>query len=82
MGRQNLRMKKNQGQNEIVNLFSKKIKEMHIKGMVQGSEINSQIILDMINDGKTLEDIKSFCESNLKTKETTEKIAMKEKENK
>lgn len=72
---------KKEMQQKVVDTFEKRLKEMHIKGMIQGSEIFSQLILDNIANGKTLDDIKSLCETNLHSKETMEKVVMKEKEN-
>lgn len=45
------------------------LKENFIKNLVQGGEICAQEILDMINEGKTIEDVKSFCESLLKVED-------------
>lgn len=47
------------------------LKENFIKNLVQGGEICAQNILDMINDGATVEEVKSFCESLLKVEVKT-----------
>ena len=47
------------------------LKENFIKNLVQGGEICAQNILDMINDGATVEEVKSFCESLLKVENKT-----------
>ena len=64
----------------IVKTFEQELKKNHIKGMIQGQEVFAQTILDYINNGKTLDDIKRFCETTLHSKETFEKIIMKENE--
>lgn len=68
---------------KIVETFENNLKKNYIKALIQGRELFAQIILDYIKDGKTIEDIKKFCETTLKSGETTEKVAMgiKEKEN-
>lgn len=67
---------------KIVETFENNLKKNYIKALIQGRELFAQIILDYIKDGKTIEDIKKFCETTLKSKKITEKVAMKEKENK
>lgn len=71
---------KKEAQDMIVKTFEQELKKNHIKGMVQGQEVFAQTILDYINNGKTLDDIKRFCETTLNSKETFEKIIMKENE--
>lgn len=75
---------KKQAQSMIVKTFEDELKKNHIKGMVQGGEIMAKTILDYINSGKTIDEIKKFCESTLHSGDTMEKIANgnKEKENK
>lgn len=75
---------KKEAQGMIVKTFEQELKKNYIKALIQGREIFAQTILDYINDGKTIEDIKRFCETTLHSDEVTEKVAMgiKEKENK
>lgn len=73
---------KKQAQSMIIKTFEDELKKNHIKALIQGSEINSQIIIDMINNGKELDEIKSFLITNLHNKETMEKVIMKERDKK
>lgn len=66
---------------KIVEVFENNLKKNYIKALIQGQEVFAQTILNHINNGKTVEDIKRFCEITLKSKKITEKVAMKEKEN-
>lgn len=52
--------------NEVVNHVDKTLKDNFIKNLVQGGEIMAQEVLNMINDGKNIEDVKKYCESVLK----------------
>lgn len=75
---------KKQAQSMIIKTFEDELKKNHIKGMVQGGEIIAKTILDYINNGKTIEEIKSFCEATLHNSNIMEKIAngiKEEKEN-
>lgn len=49
----------------------KTLKDNFIRNLVQGGEICAQNILDMINDGATVEEVKSFCENLLKVDDKT-----------
>lgn len=73
---------KKETQSMIVKTFEDELKKNYIKALIQGSEINSQIIIDMINNGKELDEIKSFLITNLHNKETMEKVIMKERDKK
>ena len=73
---------KKEMQQKVVDTFKSQLKKNYVKALIQGSEINSQIILDMIDNGKSLDEIKSFLTSSLHNKEIMEKVVMKEKENK
>lgn len=73
---------KKEAQSMIVKTFEQELKKNHIKALIQGREIFAQTILDYINDGKTIEDIKRFCETTLHSGEVTEKVAMDIKEEK
>lgn len=75
---------KKEAQSMIVKTFEQGLKKNHIKGMVQGGEIMAKTILDYINSGKTIDEIKGFCESVLHSSDKMEKIAngiKEEKEN-
>lgn len=60
--------------------FEEQLKRNYVKALVQGGEVAYQTILSMIEDGKTLEDIQSFCKKSLsaKGKKTFEKVVDKQ----
>lgn len=60
---------------QIPKVMEQDLKKNFIKNLVQGFEISNQMILDKINSGATLEEVKSFVELNLKNKDVVEKIA-------
>lgn len=64
---------KKQAQSMIVKTFEDELKKNYIKNMIQGRDIFAQTILDYINSGKTIDEIKSFCESTLHSSEMIEK---------
>lgn len=60
--------------NEIIpKQFEQKLREMHIKGMVQGFEVANQSILDYA-ENHTLEEVVEFCRKNVKNKDVMEKV--------
>lgn len=73
---------KKEAQGMIVKTFEQELKKNYVKALIQGREIFAQTILDYINDGETIEDIKRFCETTLHSGEVTEKVAMGIKEEK
>lgn len=62
---------------KIVDTFNKELKGNYIKNLIEGSEIAYTLILDNINKGYSLEQVKAFCELQLspKGKETMRKVA-------
>ncbi len=68
--------KKNEAVQEIVDHFEKKLKENFIKNIMMGWETANKMILNYINDGHDIEDVKTFLENNLKpaNKKKMEKI--------
>lgn len=42
-----------------------KLKEGYIKNMVQGFTLANQMLLDYINDGHTIDEVKAFVEKNV-----------------
>jgi len=60
---------------QIPKVMEQDLKKNFIKNLVQGFEISNQMILDKINNGATLEEVKSFVELNLKNKDVVEKVA-------
>ena len=66
--------------NEIIpQQFEQKLKETHIKGLVQGFEVANQMILDYIKSGKNLDEVVSFVEKNLSQegKDATSRVVQK-----
>ena len=49
----------------IPQVMNKELKENFAKNMMHGFEIANQMMLDYINDGHGIEDVKSFIEKNL-----------------
>ena len=66
---------KKQAMTNIVNHYENSLKENFIKNIVTGFETASQLYLDKINSGCTMEELKEFIESNLKNKDVIEKVA-------
>ena len=60
---------------QIPKAIESDLKKNFIKNIVIGFESCNQMILDKINNGATLEEIKSFVELNLKNKDVVEKVA-------
>lgn len=56
---------------EIGKHVDKTLRDNFIKNLVQGGEICAKEILDMINDGGGVEDVKKFCEGLLKVEDET-----------
>ena len=66
---------KKQAMENIVNHYESSLKENFIKNIVVGFETASQLYLDKINSGCTMEELNEFIESNLKNKDVIEKVA-------
>lgn len=66
---------KKQAMTNIVNHYESSLKENFIKNMIIGFETASQLYLDKINSGCTMEELKIFIESNIKNKDVIEKVA-------
>lgn len=49
----------------IPNVVNKELKDNFAKNMMQGFEVANQMMLDYINDGHNLDDVKDFIERNL-----------------
>lgn len=58
-------MKKSQ-EKEIERLLEEKLREYTLKGITMGSEITSKMVLDFIEKGKDLKEIKNYLEIILK----------------
>ena len=64
---------------EISKVVESDLKKNYIKNMIQGFEIANKMILDKINSGATLEEVKKMVELNLKNKKVIEKVASEKK---
>ena len=60
---------------QIPKVVESDLKKNFIKNIIIGFESCNQMILDKINNGATLEEIKNFVEMNLKNKDVVEKVA-------
>ena len=62
----------------IPKIVESDLKKNYIKNMTQGGQIAQQMILDYINDGHGIEEVKSFIEKNLSQGgiETMDKVAI------
>jgi len=61
----------------IPNAMKSELNKNFILNMIQGSDLAYQMMLDYINSGHTLDEVKSFIEKNLSKegRESIEKIA-------
>ena len=60
--------------NEIIpKQFERKLKEMHIKGMMQGFEVANQMLLEYA-ESHTIEEVIEFCKKNVANKDVMEKV--------
>lgn len=62
----------------IPKVMEDELKKNYIKNMIQGSEIAYSMMLEYINEGHTLEEVKSFIEKTLepKNKKVMELVAL------
>ena len=72
---------KKKAMTNIVNHYESSLKENFIKNIVIGFETASQLYLDKINEGCTIEELKIFIESNIKNKDIIEKVTKGEDKN-
>ena len=68
-------------ESKIVGEYKKGLKDNYIKALVQGMEVATQMYLDRIKDGCTMEELKSFMQKNLDKKnlKLVEKVVKGEK---
>lgn len=66
---------KKEMQQKVVDTFQSELKKNYIKALIQGQEIFAKTILDYINNGKSLDEIKSFCEIALHNSQKIEEIS-------
>jgi len=63
--------------NEIIpQQFEQKLKETHIKGLVQGFEIANTMIMEYAKENN-IEQVIEFCKKNIEQKETMAKVIEK-----
>lgn len=62
------KLTKKQAMQNIVNHYENSLKENYIKHIMIGFETASQLYLDKINNGCTMEELKEFIKKNLETK--------------
>lgn len=65
----------NEDLDKIKNLIADKLKDTHIKGLVQGFEVANQMLYDYAKtEGVTNNDVVKFIESNIQNKESIANI--------
>ena len=57
--------------------YEQKLKDIHIKGMVQGFEIANQMLLEYA-ETHTIEEVVDFCKKNVEKKDVMSKVVGKE----
>lgn len=57
--------------------YEQKLKDIHIKGMVQGFEIANQMLLEYA-ETHTIEEVVEFCRKNVEKKDVMSKVVGKE----
>lgn len=67
------KLTKKQALEQIPIIMEQELKSNYIKNMVMGFELGQQMILDYINNGHTIEEVREFVTKNLK-KENLEKV--------
>ena len=72
---------KKQIQQNIVNHYENSLKENFIKHMVMGFEVASQMYLDKIESGCTVDELKEFIKKNIENKSVIEFVATRKTEN-
>ena len=72
---------KKQAMANIVNHYENSLKENFIKNIVIGFETASQLYLDKINSGCTLDELKEFIKKNIENKSVIESVATRKTEN-
>ncbi len=60
--------------------YEQKLKDIHIKGMVQGFEVANQMLLEYA-ENHTIEEVVDFCKKNVENKNVMSKVVGKEEEN-
>ena len=72
---------KKQIQQNIVNHYENSLKENFSKNMVMGFEVASQMYLDKIESGCTLDELKEFIKKNIENKSVIVSVATMKTEN-
>lgn len=57
------------------------LKENFVKNMILGSDVAYRTIIEYINKGHSVEDVKAFCQMNIEHKDAMEKVTTNKKEN-
>lgn len=68
------KLTKKQAMENIINHYENSLKENYIKNIMIGFKTASQMYLDKVNDGCTMEELKDFIKKNVTNKEILEKI--------
>lgn len=70
------KLTKKQSMENVVKHYNNSLKENFIKNMIIGFETASQLYLDKIENGCSLEELKEFIKKNLESKEVIGKVAL------
>ena len=65
----------------IVKEFKREVESQHIKNIAIGFETANQLILDKIESGSKIDEIKSFCKKNVENKDLIGETLNDRKEN-
>ena len=57
--------------------YEQKLKDIHIKGMVQGFEVANQMLMEYA-EAHTIEEVVDFCKKNVEKKDVMSKVVGKE----
>ena len=72
---------KKQAIQNVKNETEKILKDSFVKNMILGSDVAYRTILEYIDKGHSIEDVKKFCQMNINHKDAMEKVATNKKEN-
>ena len=59
---------KQEAMDKVISTYKKGLKDNYIKSLVQGFEVATQMYIDKLNRGCTMEELKEFMEKNLDRK--------------
>ena len=72
---------KKQAIQNVKNETEKILKDSFVKNMILGSDVAYRTILEYIEKGHTIKDVKEFCQMNINHKDAMERATTNKKEN-